>query len=71
MLQRARWALDEDELETLKERAAYFGLDKGKNFADFKEKYLEIVNMSNYNDSTEKIDIQFFANKSIAKQSDR
>lgn len=40
VLQRARWALDESELETLKERAEYYGLDKTENFEDFKEKYL-------------------------------
>lgn len=40
-LSRARWALDEDELKTLKERASYFELDKAKNFADFKKKYLK------------------------------
>ena len=38
---RARWALDEDELETLKERAAFFDLDKTKDFEDFKGKYLK------------------------------
>lgn len=42
-LTRARWALDEDELQTLKERAAYFGLDKTKDFGDFKEKYLNTI----------------------------
>lgn len=41
LLQRARWALDEAELETLKERAEYFGLDKSENFEDFKKKYLK------------------------------
>lgn len=41
LLQRARWALDEEELQTLKDRATYFGLDKTKNFDDFKEKYLK------------------------------
>lgn len=41
LLQRARIALDEDELKTLKERAAYFGLDKSDDFADFKKKYLK------------------------------
>lgn len=41
LLQRAKWALDDDELETLKERAAYYGLDKTKNFDDFKQKYLK------------------------------
>ncbi len=40
-LQRARWALDDGELDTLKERAAYFGLDKTENFEDFKKKYLK------------------------------
>ena len=36
---RARWALDDEELQTLKERAEYFGLDKAENFEDFKQKY--------------------------------
>lgn len=39
-LTRARWALDEEELNTLKDRAAYYGLDKTKNFEEYKEKYL-------------------------------
>lgn len=38
---RARWALDDGELNTLKERAEYFGLDKTENFEDFKQKYLK------------------------------
>ena len=38
---RARWALGEEELQTLKERAEYFGLDKTENFEDFKQKYLK------------------------------
>lgn len=42
LLQRARWALDEDELDELKERAAYFGLDKTKDFEEFKQKYLKL-----------------------------
>ena len=42
-LQRAKWALDEGELETLKERAKFFGLDKTEDFADFKKKYLKAV----------------------------
>jgi hypothetical protein len=42
MLQRAKWALDEDELHTLEERAAYFGLDKSGNFQEFKDKYLKL-----------------------------
>ena len=42
LLQRARWGLDDDELATLKERAAYFGLDKAVGFEEFKEKYMAI-----------------------------
>ena len=51
LLQRARWALDDDELETLKERAKYYGLDKTKNFDDFRQKYLKAAE----NDSKIKI----------------
>ena len=40
-LTRARSALDEKELATLKERAEYFGLDKTEDFEDFKKKYLK------------------------------
>ena len=40
-LQRARWALDDEELQTLKDRAAYFGLDKSKDFDDFTIRYLQ------------------------------
>ena len=42
LLQRAKWALDDDELKALKERAAYFGLDKSKDFEEFKQKYLKL-----------------------------
>ena len=42
LLQRAKWALDEDELKTLKERAKYFELDKTKDFEEFKGKYLQL-----------------------------
>lgn len=44
-LTRARWALDEDELKTLKERAEFFGLssEKSDSFADFSKKYLKSV----------------------------
>lgn len=43
LLQRARWALDDEELQTLKDRAAFYGLDKTKDFEDFKKKYLKAV----------------------------
>lgn len=42
LLQRAKWALDEDELEELKERATFFGLDKSKDFEEFKQKYCQL-----------------------------
>ena len=35
--------MDDEELEELKERAAYYGLDKSDNFADFKTKYIRAV----------------------------
>ena len=35
LLQRARWALDEEELETLKKRAEFYGLDKTKDFEEY------------------------------------
>lgn len=41
LLQRARWALDEEELKTLQERAEYFGLDKSTDFEDFRKKYID------------------------------
>ena len=46
LLQRARWALDEDELQTLKDRAAYFGLDKTDNFEEYKKMYLKSAEQS-------------------------
>lgn len=42
-LTRARAAMTERELETLRERAAFFGLDKSKNFGEFREKYLKSI----------------------------
>lgn len=42
LLQRARWALDDKELDTLKERAEYFGLDKSKHFEEYKARYLKV-----------------------------
>ena len=38
--QRAKWALDESELQTLQDRARYFGLDKADTFEEYKKKYL-------------------------------
>lgn len=42
LLKKPKWALDEDELEELKKRAEFFGLDKSKDFEEFKEKYLKL-----------------------------
>ena len=39
-LTRAKWALNADELQTMKDRAKFFGLDKTENFREFEEKYL-------------------------------
>lgn len=41
LLQRAKWALDDEELQVLKDRAAYYGLDKTESFQDFQKKYLK------------------------------
>ncbi len=40
-LTRAKWALDQEELGTLQQRAAFFKLDKTNNLKDFTEKYLK------------------------------
>mgnify|MGYP000115535808 CR=1 FL=1 len=40
-LTRAKWALDADELQTMKDRAKFFGLDKAERFREFEEKYLK------------------------------
>ena len=41
MLEKPTWALDQSELDKLKERATYYNLDKTKDFEDFKAKYLK------------------------------
>ena len=41
LLTRAVAALDEEELKTLQERADFWGLDKSREFEDFKKKYLD------------------------------
>jgi hypothetical protein len=46
LLQRARIALDEDELKTLQERAKFFDLDKTADFEDFKKKYLKSADIA-------------------------
>lgn len=44
-MQRARCLLDDEELERLKMRAEFFGLDKSKSFSDFKTKYLNAADI--------------------------
>lgn len=49
LLQRAKCVLDVDELDELKDRAAYFGLDKTADFEEFRRKYIpaSIANSEN------------------------
>lgn len=70
LLQRARWALGKEELDTLKDRAEYFGLDKTKDFTEFKNKYLKAAKtLENTGKSgIIKVDLQFFAEKDIKRQ---
>lgn len=42
LLKRPRWALDEDELKVLQERAEFYSLDKSKSFEDYKDKFLNL-----------------------------
>ena len=42
LLQRARWALDDEELQRLKDRAEYFGLDKATDFEEYQTKYFKL-----------------------------
>lgn len=42
-LTRARWAMNEAELEVLKRRAEFWGLDKAKDFEEFRRKFLDAV----------------------------
>ena len=67
-LTRARWALDDKELQTLKDRAKFFELDKTKDFEEFKEKYLKAAKtIENTGKSGimkgKKVDLQLFAEK--------
>lgn len=67
-LTRARWELDEAELETLKKRAEFFGIDKTDDFTAFQEKYLESVDKIFTVDSAlEGIDMTRMSEKQIAK----
>ena len=69
-LTRARWALDEEELATLKERAAFFELDKQDSFEDFKKKYLKAAEtLKNKGKSgIISLNLQTFAEKDLSRQ---
>lgn len=75
LLQRARWALDDGELNTLKERAEYFGLDKTKDFEEFQKKYLEatVTEKGSYSESikrieTNTVDLNYIKSESFRKK---
>lgn len=53
MGQRAKWNLDQDELDTLKDRVSYFDLDKSKDFEEFKKKYLQASDIVDTMDLTD------------------
>lgn len=69
-LTRARWALDEEELATLKERSAFFELDKQDSFEDFKKKYLKAAEtLKNKGKSgIISLNLQTFAEKDLSRQ---
>ena len=56
-VQRARWMLDEEELETLKARAEFFGLGqdeaKKQQFAEFEKKFLKAAEHENSNNGAD------------------
>jgi hypothetical protein len=75
LLQRARWALDADELKTLKERAEYYGLDKTEDFEDYKRKYLKISEIAEKGTSlnvrrigSNKVDLDYIKSQSFRKK---
>lgn len=63
-LTRAKWVLDADELQTMKDRAKFFGLDKAEGFRAFEEKYLKAEKVLNKQrkGGIIQMDLQFFAN---------
>jgi hypothetical protein len=63
-LTRAKWVLDADELQTMKDRAKFFGLDKAEGFREFEEKYLKAEKELNKQrkGGIIQMDLQFFAN---------
>lgn len=71
IFQRAITALDEDDLQRLKDRAAYYGLDKTKDFEDFKKKYLNTLDKNGndiYNGTVKTGALIFFKEKQFDKK---
>lgn len=72
LLQRAKWALDQDELDTLKERAEYFDLDKTNDLDEFKEKYMKASEKENsaqvISERRKKLDEGVFQTINLTKQ---
>ncbi len=66
MLQRARWALDEEELKTLQARAAYYGLDKAKSLTEYRINYLKATQ----GDVILKYNLQMFAEDNLSKENE-
>lgn len=60
LLQRARWALDEEELQTLKDRAEYFGLDKAETFEEYKKTYLKAAEVIHREEIAKMADVKDF-----------
>lgn len=67
---RARWALDEDELQTLKERAEYFGLDKTKSFEEYTDKYLKASEVQAAVEQTVKPKKEYLTEKKLKQKID-
>lgn len=72
-LTRAKWALDEDELETLKKRAEYFKIDKKDSFEEFRNKYLKAAEtLDNTGKSgIMKVDENYVSNKGFVIHADK
>lgn len=67
---RARWALGEEELQTLKDRAEYFGLDKTKNFEEYKQKFLTSAESVSSSPITTKPKKEYLTEKKLGQKID-
>lgn len=60
-----RWTLDEYALQRLKDRAAFFGLDKTKDFEAFREKYLQAAGADGIIAADERDDLDAIETRSV------